>query len=153
MAGVPSIDVTIGLTATTIPTLHETVSFLVRHRLRSFHLAGPIPRARLLDRPELVAPYPVAIPAITSLMLAYPQLDIAVQGIPFCLLPESVRHRARPLPFFLFPEIRPLKAKHGLCSGCTEYILCMGFWREKYEGLYQQAELMGAELEHGSPEE
>ncbi len=152
LAGVPRIDVTLGLTRTTLPTLPQTLSFLIRHRLRSFHLNAPQPMGRILDRPELIVPYPELIPQLSAVLRAYPKLDLAVQGVPFCLLPEDVRGRARPLPFFLFPELRPLKAKHGLCSGCTEYMLCMGFWRERFEPLYRQFELLGVEPDHGESE-
>lgn len=149
LAGMPRIDVSIGLTRTTLPGLAQTLSFLVRHRLRSFHLMAPQPRGRTLDRTDLIVPYPVMIPALEAVLRAYPRLDLSVQGLPFCLLSKDLRNKASPLPFFLFPQLRQLKAKHGLCSGCTEFMLCLGFWRERFEPFYQQFRMLGVESDHG----
>jgi MoaA/NifB/PqqE/SkfB family radical SAM enzyme len=138
--GFNNIDVTIRFTALNIDTLEETVHFLLRMGLRSIHLRGPVPLHRVADNPHLIVSYAESLPVLSRILAGTPDADIMVQGVPFCLFDHAFLHRLMPLPFFNFPQIRPLKAKQERCLECTEFVTCLGFWRERFEPFFKQDE-------------
>lgn len=142
-AGGLRVDVTMGITRTTLPLLRHSIGVLAGHGLRSFHLQSPVPAGRVLDHPDLIVPYPELLPALAELLRTFRDLELSVQGVPFCLLPPDVRDRARPMPFFMSPRLRPLKARHAQCAACADHLLCLGFWRERFEEQYCQMEVPG----------
>jgi radical SAM superfamily enzyme YgiQ (UPF0313 family) len=138
-----AVEGVVRLTRPNLAAAGETVALLAARGLRVVHLRYPTPRGGALADPGVVVPYAAALPAIVAVLRAFPRLDLSVQGVPFCLLPRELRERAAPLPWFMFPELRRLKAKHvDRCRACTELVLCLGLWREEHEGAYRQAEAL-----------
>ena len=135
-AGVEHIDATVRVTADNLPTLVETVGFARDLGLRCVHLRFPTP----LARPEAIAPFAAARPAVVAALEKYPDLDLSVCGVPFCLMPARFRDKMAPLPVFSLEKVRPLKSKPEGCQHCPDYIACLGFYRQEYEVLYKQDE-------------
>ncbi|MBI5477776.1 MAG: radical SAM protein [Deltaproteobacteria bacterium] len=138
-----TVEVTVRLTRAGLAVVGETVDLLAARGIRTVHLRYPAPRGNVLENRDDILPFPAAMPTIVSVLRDFPRLDLSIQGVPFCLLPPELRERAAPLPFFSFPELRRLKAKHvDRCRACTELVLCLGLWREEFEALYRQSEAL-----------
>ncbi|MCX5796985.1 MAG: radical SAM protein [Elusimicrobia bacterium] len=137
-AGLEHLDVTIRITAQTLPTLVATIGFLKDLGLRSIHLRFPAPLGKVASDPALILPFAAARPVLSEALSQFADLDISVQGMPFCLMPAGFRDKLAPLPVFQLGRIRPLKSKPEECLLCTDYIACLGFYRQEYERYYRQ---------------
>ncbi|OGR17726.1 MAG: hypothetical protein A3K53_05615, partial [Deltaproteobacteria bacterium RIFOXYB2_FULL_66_7] len=96
--GLSDIDVTIRVTAQTLPTIAATVGFVKDLGLRCVHLRFPVPLGKVAADPALIVPFAAARPAVIAALDLFPDLDISVQGMPFCLLPARFRDQLAPLP-------------------------------------------------------
>jgi MoaA/NifB/PqqE/SkfB family radical SAM enzyme len=147
-----AVEATVGVTGPNLSHLRPAIDLLDALGVESVHLRYPAPRGRALADPDVIAPYPAGLAAIERALRGLSRPEVTIQGVPFCLLPAAVQRRARPLPAFLAPPLRRLKAKQvDRCRSCTELLACLGFWREEHEGRYQQAALEPALLPPDPP--
>ncbi|HEY3353225.1 MAG TPA: radical SAM protein [Polyangia bacterium] len=136
------VEATVRVTGPGLPQLRRTVDLLASLGVGTVHVRYPAPRGRVLADPALIVPYPVGLPAIAAALEGLTRPDVSIQGVPFCLLPAAIQGRAAPLPFFMAPGLRRLKAKQiDRCRSCTELLLCLGFWREELGRLYRQGDV------------
>lgn len=138
------VDAAIRVTRPAADELDKAVALLGRLGARTVHLRVPAPVGEAARHPELVVPLPELVPRLVQLLRADHGVELTVEGLPFCLLPEELRDRAGPLPFFRLPLYRREKAKLDRCRGCTELMACLGFWRQEHEEIYRQAEALEA---------
>ncbi|MBM4387303.1 MAG: radical SAM protein, partial [Deltaproteobacteria bacterium] len=134
------VDAAVWITASNLDGLAGTIAFIRRLGVSSIHLRYPAPVGSAANNALAILPYPSALPAVFDAMLSTKDFDVNLSGVPFCLVPDHLKPRVAPLPFFHFPIYRPQKSKPDECLECTEYISCLGFWRDTHEPLYRQAE-------------
>lgn len=137
-AGIKHLDVSIRLTAENLPSLVPTIRFLKDMGLRSVRLRFPVPLGKVASNPALIVPFDAARPVVIEALSGFTDMDIAVQGMPFCLMPAGFQDKLAPPPAFDLGRTRPLKSKPERCLRCADYIACLGFYRQEYERYYQQ---------------
>jgi radical SAM superfamily enzyme YgiQ (UPF0313 family)/pyruvate-formate lyase-activating enzyme len=126
------------MTKISLPEITSTLAFLKSSGIKSVHLRYPAPLGNLAEEKDtLIAPLRQVKKVINNAVLNFPDMDIKIQGIPFCLV-QGLKSRIIPYPFFQLPKIRQMKAKSDKCTSCTEYILCFGYYREEFQKYYQE---------------